>query len=238
MTDLTPAEIQEKIQGLLNKIQQGIGVSEAELQFLNHHKDTNRWKRTLTEIAFHFKVKQQAMLRWQEKYPEAFKKTPIGYDLDAIKQARKDFLATGSYVRLNDGDEVNIEGIQDYATLKARKIHLECQSIEAKNNYFMGKTVAVDDVMTQFKTVIHVVKDKFRSMPRELAYKVSGVSPAEAEEIMNARMEEILHALSEEDYKRVEDTLRSAENKFEELGEKAPEKEKEKPKQAKTKKEK
>ena len=238
MTDLTPAEIQEKIQGLLNKIQQGIGVSEAELQFLNHHKDTNRWKRTLTEIAFHFKVKQQAMLRWQEKYPEAFKKTPIGYDLDAIKQARKDFLATGSYVRLNDGDEVNIEGIQDYATLKARKIHLECQSIEAKNNYFMGKTVAVDDVMTQFKTVIHVVKDKFRSMPRELAYKVSGVSPAEAEEIMNARMEEILHALSEEDYKRVEDTLRSAENKFEELGEKAPEKEKEKPKQVKTKKEK
>lgn len=238
MTDLTPAEIQEKIQGLLNKIQQGIGVSEAELQFLNHHKDTNRWKRTLTEIAFHFKVKQQAMLRWQEKYPEAFKKTPIGYDLDAIKQARKDFLATGSYVRLNDGDEVNIEGIQDYATLKARKIHLECQSIEAKNNYFMGKTVAVDDVMTQFKTVIHVVKDKFRSMPRELAYKVSGVSPAEAEEIMNARMEEILHALSEEDYKRVEDNLRSAENKFEELGEKTPEKEKEKPKQVKTKKEK
>jgi DNA-binding MarR family transcriptional regulator len=238
MPDLTPAEIQEKMQVLLGKIQQGIGVSETELQFLNRHKDAERWKRTLTEIAYHFKVKQQSMLRWQEKSPEAFKKTPIGYDLDAIKQARKDFLATGSYVKLNDGDEINIEGVQDYATLKARKIHLECQSIEAKNNYFMGKTVSVDDVMAQLKTVIHVVKEKFRSMPRELAYKVSGVSPAEAEEIIEARMQEILYALSEEDYKRVEDSLRSAENKFDELGDKPAEKEKEKPKPVKAKKEK
>lgn len=219
MEPLTPEQTQERFQSLLEKAKRGIVLSGGDAEFLHRHKDKERWKKNLGEVAAVFNVAVSALRRWQDINPDAFQKTPLGYDLDAIKVVRKQFLAEGNYTRLNDGDEVNVEGVEDVATLKAKKIHLECQKLATQIDILRAKYVSLEDVLTQFRAVIYAVKEKMRRLPSELAYEVSGVTPAESEERIEKAINKILTALSEEDYNKVEERLKTQSAKFEDLEE-------------------
>jgi hypothetical protein len=233
MESLTPEQTQERFQSLLEKAKRGIVLSAGDGEFLHRNKDKERWKKTLNEIAVTFNVTVGAMRRWQEISPEAFDKTPLGYDLDAIKVVRKQFLADGNYTRLNDGDEVNVEGMEDVATLKARKIFLECKNLEIKNKKAELILIEVDKVLIAFRAICYAVKDKFCRLPSELAYEVSGVTPAEAEQRMREKIDKICQELSVEDYSKLEDTLTTPTNDDDDLEVKPAEPEKPKPKRQK-----
>ena len=207
MEALTPEQTQERFQSLLEKVQRGVVLSVADTDFLHRHKDQARWKKNLGDIAAVFNVTPAAMRRWQDINPDAFKKTPLGYDLDAIKVVRKQFLADGNYTRLNDGDEVNVEGVEDVATLKARKIFLECKNLEIKNKKADSILIEVDKVLIAFRAICYAVKDKFSRVPSELAYEVSGVTPAEAEQRIREKIDKICQELSVEDYSKLEEAL-------------------------------
>ena len=207
MEALTPEQTQERFQSLLEKVQRGVVLSVADTDFLHRHKDQARWKKNLGDIAAVFNVTPAAMRRWQDINPDAFKKTPLGYDLDAIKVVRKQFLADGNYTRLNDGDEVNVEGVEDVATLKARKIFLECKNLEIKTKKAESILIEVDKVLIAFRAICYAVKDKFSRVPSELAYEVSGVTPAEAEQRIREKIDKICQELSVEDYSKLEEAL-------------------------------
>ena len=207
MEPLTPEQTQERFQSLLEKVQRGVVLSVADTDFLHRHKDQARWKKNLGDVAAVFNVTPAAMRRWQEINPDAFQKTPLGYDLDAIKVVRKQFLADGNYTRLNDGDEVNVEGVEDVATLKARKIFLECKNLEIKNKKAESILIEVDKVLIAFRAICYAVKDKFSRVPSELAYEVSGVTPAEAEQRIREKIDKICQELSVEDYSKLEEAL-------------------------------
>lgn len=207
MEALTPEQTQERFQSLLEKVQRGVVLSVADTDFLHRHKDQARWKKKLGDVAAVFNVTPAAMRRWQEINPDAFQKTSLGYDLDAIKLVRKQFLADGNYTRLNDGDEVNVEGVEDVATLKARKIFLECKNLEIKNKKAESILIEVDKVLIAFRAICYAVKDKFSRVPSELAYEVSGVTPAEAEQRIREKIDKICQELSVEDYSKLEEAL-------------------------------
>ena len=207
MEPLTPEQTQERFQSLLEKVQRGVVLSVADTDFLHRHKDQARWKKNLGDVAAVFNVTPAAMRRWQEINPDAFQKTPLGYDLDAIKVVRKQFLADGNYTRLNDGDEVSVEGVEDVATLKARKIFLECKNLEIKNKKAESILIEVDKVLIAFRAICYAVKDKFSRVPSELAYEVSGVTPAEAEQRIREKIDKICQELSVEDYSKLEEAL-------------------------------
>lgn len=207
MEALTPEQTQKRFQSLLEKVQRGIVLSVADADFLHRHKDQTRWKKNLGEVAEFFNVTAAAMRRWKDINPSAFEKTHLGYDLDAIKAVRKQFLADGNYTRLNDGDEVNVEGMEDVATLKARKIFLECKNLEIKNKKAESILIEVDKVLIAFRAICYAVKDKFSRVPSELAYEVSGVTPAEAEQRIRDKIDKICQELSVEDYSKLEEAL-------------------------------
>jgi hypothetical protein len=209
MEPLTPEQTQERFQLLLEKAKRGIVLSIGDTEFLHRHKDKERWKKNLSEVAAVFNVYVSAMMRWKEINPDAFQKTPLGYDLDAIKSVRKQFLADGSYTRLNDGDDVNVEGVEDVATLKARKIHLECQKLATQIEILQAKYVSVDEVLAQVRAVMYAIKEKIKRIPPEMAYEVSGVSPAEAEERLFTCIDKILREMGQEDYIKIEEQLKA-----------------------------
>jgi hypothetical protein len=233
MEPLTPEQTQERFQLLLEKAKRGIVLSAGDTEFLHRHKDKERWKKNLSEVALVFNVYASAMMRWKEINPDAFQKTPLGYDLDAIKAVRKQFLSDGNYTRLNDGDEVNVEGVEDVATLKARKIFLECKNLEIKNKKAESILIEVDKVLIAFRAICYAVKDKFSRVPSELAYEVSGVTPAEAEQRMREKIDKICQELSVEDYSKLEDALTTPTDDGDDLEVKPAEPEKPKPKRQK-----
>jgi len=233
MEPLTPEQTQERFQLLLEKAKRGIVLSVGDTEFLHRHKDKERWKKNLSEVAVVFNVYVSAMMRWKEINPDAFQKTTLGYDLDAIKAVRKQFLSDGNYTRLNDGDEVNVEGIEDVATLKARKIFLECKNLEIKNKKAESILIEVDKVLIAFRAICYAVKDKFSRVPSELAYEVSGVTPAEAEQRMREKIDKICQELSVEDYSKLEDALTTPTDDGDDLEVKPAEPEKPKPKRQK-----
>ena len=233
MEALTPEQTQERFQSLLEKVQRGVVLSVADTDFLHRHKDQARWKKNLGAVAAVFNVTPAAMRRWQEINPDAFQKTPLGYDLDAIKAVRKQFLADGNYTRLNDGDEVNVEGVEDVATLKARKIFLECKNLEIKNKKAESILIEVDKVLIAFRAICYAVKDKFSRVPSELAYEVSGVTPAEAEQRIREKIDKICQELSVEDYSKLEEALTTITDEGDDLEPEPVVQEKPKPKRQK-----
>jgi hypothetical protein len=77
------------------------------------------------------------------------------------------------------------------------------------------------------------VKDKFSRVPSELAYEVSGVTPAEAEQRMREKIDKICQELSVEDYSKLEDALTTPTDDGDDLEVKPAEPEKPKPKRQK-----
>ena len=207
--DATTAEdTQKKLQDLLARVAAGHPLSYAESEFLKGRTIEPKYQ-TLGDVAAFFSISTPGLRRWEEKYPEAFAKGPNGYDLEKIKAARQQFLASGKYTRLNDGDTINVEGVQDVASLKARKIHLECQKLATQIEILQSKYVSVDEVLAQVRAVMYAIKEKIKRVPPEMAYEVSGVSPAEAEERLLTCIDKILREMEQEDYIKIEEQLKS-----------------------------
>jgi len=207
--DATTAEdTQKKLQDLLARVAAGHPLSYAESEFLKGRTIQPKYQ-TLKDVAAFYSVSPEALRRWEEKYPEAFIKGPNGYDIEKIKAARQQFLASGKYTRLNDGDTINVEGVQDVASLKARKIHLECQKLATQIEILQAKYVSVDEVLAQVRAVMYAIKEKIKRVPPEMAYEVSGVSPAEAEERLFTCIDKILREMEHEDYVKIEEQLKS-----------------------------
>jgi hypothetical protein len=230
--DTTAEDTQKKLQDLLARVAAGHPLSYAETEFLKSRNTQPRYE-TQKDVADFFSISPGALRRWEEKYPEAFVKGPNGYDIEKIKAARQQFLASGKYTRLNDGDTINVEGVQDVASLKARKIFLECKNLEIKNKKAEAILIEVDKVLTAFRAICYAVKDKFCRLPSELAYEVSGVTPAEAEQRMREKIDKICQELSVEDYSKLEDALTTPTDDGDDLEVKPAEPEKQKPKRQK-----
>jgi len=208
MDATTDEDTQKKLQDLLARVAAGHPLSYAESEFLKGRTIQPKYQ-TLGDVAVFFSISPGALRRWEEKYPEAFVKNPNGYDIEKIKAARQQFLASGKYTRLNDGDTINVEGVQDVASLKARKIHLECQKLATQIEILQSKYVSVDEVLAQVRAVMYAIKEKIKRVPPEMAYEVSGVSPAEAEERLFTCIDKILREMEHEDYVKIEEQLKS-----------------------------
>ena len=115
--DTTAEDTQKKLQDLLARVKAGHPLSYAEREILRQRNTAPPYE-TLKDVAAFFSITPGALRRWEEKYPDAFEKGSGGYDIEKIKAARQQFLASGKYARLNDGDTINVEGVQDVATLK------------------------------------------------------------------------------------------------------------------------
>lgn len=214
MDTLTAEERQRRLQELLARVNSGQALSPEEHEFLNLGNKLKRYH-TLADVADYYSITPGALRRWEEKSPESFEKGPDGYDIEKIKAARQKFLAEGTNVRLTEGDTINVEGVQDVATLKARKIHLECQKLATQIEILQAKYVSVDEVLSQVRAVMYAIKEKIKRVPPEMAYEVSGVSPAEAEERLYAVVNKILHEMEVEDYVKIEEQLKSKKVEFE-----------------------
>jgi hypothetical protein len=208
MDATTDEDTQKKLQDLLARVAAGHPLSYAESEFLKNQSTETGYK-TLKDVAAFFGITQGALRRWEEKYPDAFEKGSSGYNIEKIKAARQQFLASGKYARLNDGDTINVEGVQDVASLKARKIHLECQKLATQIEILQAKYVSVDEVLAQVRAVMYAIKEKIKRVPPEMAYEVSGVSPAEAEERLLVCIDKILREMEQEDYIKIEEQLKS-----------------------------
>jgi IS4 transposase len=208
MDATTDEDTQKKLQDLLARVAAGHPLSYAESELLKSRSTDSKYA-TLKDVAAFFGITQGALRRWEEKYPDAFEKGSNGYNIEKIKAARQQFLASGKYARLNDGDTINVEGVQDVASLKARKIHLECQKLATQIEILQSKYVSVDEVLAQVRAVMYAIKEKIKRIPPEMAYEVSGVSPAEAEERLLVCIDKILREMEHEDYIKIEEQLKS-----------------------------
>ena len=196
------------IKRILEAVKKGIILSSADERLLKQHKNNLLWRPSLKDVAAHMGVTDTALQRWKHIDPEAFEKSELGYDLDRIKAARKQFQATSPQTRLADGDEINLEGVQDVATLKARKIDLECQKLLLDIERKRGQLIPIDEALLQFRTILYAVREEMKRMPAELAYEVSGVSPAEAEDRINECLDKTLQRISDTNFAQLEVQLR------------------------------
>ena len=203
----------DRLAAIHAKLQDGKKLTAAEKRFLAQSKAEARYVPTLEEVASYFGVVRKALKRWEEFDTEgALKPTPNGYDIEAIRRLRKRFLENTPNTRLNKGDLAPSDGDDDedkndVATLKARKIRLECDKLAVQIDILMGKYALVEDVLAEVRTVIYAVKDKLRRAGPELAYDVSGVTPAEAEDKISAYIHKVLTDLETTDYDALSEKL-------------------------------
>jgi hypothetical protein len=202
----------DKLAALLAKVKDGKRLTKAEERFLEQSKKETRYVKTKGEVAAFFGINISALDRWRGADPDgALDGGPNGYDMDAIRAVRKRFLATSPKTRLNAGDmadEDGGDGEADIAQLKTRKVRLECDKLETQIDILRGKYALVEDVLAEVRTVIYAVKDRIRRAGPELAYEVSGVTPAEAEERINAYTHRVLTDLETTNYDALAEKLK------------------------------
>ena len=109
-----------------------------------------------------------------------------------------------------DGLDIDGEASYDFSdveTLRAKKLALECEKLRAHVQIIRKKYTAVEDVLTQVRAMIYAIKEKFRRLGSEVAYEVSGATPAAAEERIREEVDRILIELSEVDYAKLRAAL-------------------------------
>lgn len=102
------------------------------------------------------------------------------------------------------GVEVTDEyDFSDIESLKGKKLALECEKLQAHIQVLRQKWTSVEHALAQFRAMIYATKEKLRRLPSELAYEVSGVSPAEAEQKIRDGVDRICEELAAEDYSKL-----------------------------------
>jgi len=187
------------------KLTRGEKLTTREKKAVSQAKRPATHYATLEEAAVHYGVDRRALDRWREVYPEGFVKGERGYEAQKIAEARKRFMVQGTRPHLNQGDveQANQDAGEDgpaYGTmeqLKLRKEWLACEKTAVQIDILLGKYARVDDILEQVRTVFYAIKDKFRRTPAELAYEVSGKSPAEAEDIIADAVDRVLNSIAD-----------------------------------------
>lgn len=109
----------------------------------------------------------------------------------------------------NPSADLQFTGQEDFDELKLLRLRLDCVKTHTQNQILTSKYTPVDKVLTQIRTVIYALKEKFLRLPSEMAYEVSGVTPADAEERLHAAIVKILDELTNEDYPSLEQRLQT-----------------------------
>ena len=201
----------QKLETILAKVKDGRKLTAAEERFVEQSKAESRYLPTLDAVAAHYGIARQSLDKWRAKDDElALEKGPNGYDLDAIGRVRRKFVAEGKNPRLLAGDlDGSGSGDEtDVALLKARKIRLECDKLATQIDILRAKYALVDDIMAQLMPIIYRFKEKVDRLGPELAFQVSGSSPADAEQIIRDAGDKLLMELSDDDIPRMEAALR------------------------------
>lgn len=100
-----------------------------------------------------------------------------------------------------DYDFTDLEG------LKGKKLALECEKLQAHIQVLRKKWTSVEHALSQVRAMVYATKEKFRRLASEVAYDVSGVSPAEAETKIRDAVDRIMLELSEEDFAKLAESL-------------------------------
>jgi hypothetical protein len=198
----------EKLAAVLRKVKAKKPLTPAEEKLIEASRPNEppRWVPTMKAVGEAMGVTDKAVLKWAVVDTDgALEKKAEGFDLDAIRALRKRFNEQSEKTRLIPGDK--IDGEPDVATLKARKIRLECDKLATQIDILRAKYALVEDVLAEVRTVIFAIKDKFRRLGPEMAYEVSGVSPAEAEDRLNEYVNKALLELSSSQYESLAEKL-------------------------------
>jgi hypothetical protein len=199
----------DKLAALLAKLKEGKRLTKAEERFVEQSKAEARFVPTLEAVAAHFGVTKAALYQWRrDGDEETYSGGPKGYDIEAFTAVRKRFLGTSKNPRMLQSDFGGDGEENDVTALKARKIRLECDKLATQIDILRGKYALVEDVLAEVRTVIYAVKDRIRRAGPELAYEVSGVTPAEAEERINAYTHRILTDLETTNYEQLAEKLK------------------------------
>lgn len=196
----------DKLAAIHAKLKTGKKLTKGEQRFLDA-QDAGRWARTLNDVAAKFGLARQSLDDWKLYDSEgALVKGPRGYDLEAIQRLRDKMHAEGKSVVLLPGDKTS--GDDDPTALKARKLRLECDKLSTQIDILRGKYALIDDIMAQILPIIYAFKEKLTRLGPELAFEVSGATPADAEDRIRQAADKILTELCDDDLPRLEDALR------------------------------
>lgn len=196
----------QKLERIREKARQGKALTPAEEKLVEAAKTDGKYVRTLKEAAAQIGVARQSMDEWRAKDEEgALVKGLNGYDMDAIRRLRARFFAEAQSPVLLPGDVGVTE--EDPGILKARKLRLECDKLATQIDILRAKYALVEDVLAEVRTVIFAIKDKFRRLGPEMAYEVSGVSPAEAEDRLSEYVNKALMELATTQYESLAEKL-------------------------------
>ena len=196
----------DKLAAVLRKVKAGKRLTKAEEQLVSDSKESARFLPTMQAVAAVMGVTDKAVLKWAVVDTDgALEKKAEGYDIEAIRALRKKFLAQSDKTRLAPGDDTG--GEPDATVLKARKLRLECDKLATQIDILRAKYALVEDVLAEVRTVIFAIKDKFRRLGPEMAYEVSGVSPAEAEEKLSEYVNKALMELATTQYESLAEKL-------------------------------
>lgn len=196
----------DKLAAVLRKVKAGKRLTKAEERLVSDSKESARFLPTMQAVAAVMGVTDKAVLKWAVVDTDgALEKKAEGYDIEAIRALRKKFLAQSDKTRLAPGDDTG--GEPDATVLKARKLRLECDKLATQIDILRAKYALVEDVLAEVRTVIFAIKDKFRRLGPEMAYEVSGVSPAEAEEKLSEYVNKALMELATTQYESLAEKL-------------------------------
>jgi hypothetical protein len=204
----------QKLEKILLKAKAGKRLTPAE----EREVERARWAPSLADVARHFGLVRQSLDSWKPYDTEnALAKTERGYDLEALQRLRDRMHAEGKNPRLLPGDKTggaSSDEDSDPTALKARKLRLECDKLATQIEILRGKYALIDDIMAQLLPIIYSFKEKLIRLGPELAFEVSGVSPADAEDRIRMAAEKILTELAEDDIPRLEEALRKPSDSF------------------------
>ena len=131
--------------------------------------------RTLDALAAHMHVTRPAIPHRRKTVPEYFVKTAAGWDVALAEQGRARLMAESRQARAK-GPEVE--------ELRARKLRLECEMIQAWLDVTRSRYALVADVLAEFREMAAQARIVFSDLGAEVAPLASGQSPAEVEELL------------------------------------------------------
>lgn len=196
----------ERLSAIHAKLKAGKSLNRADRKFLDE-QDGGRWVSTLNQVALHFGIQRQSLDDWKPYDTEgALVKQGRGYDLGALQRLRDRMQAEGKSVNVIPGDITGKK--ESIGDVKLRKEQLSCDKLSTQIDILRGKYALIDDIMAQILPIIYAFKEKLTRLGPELAFEVSGATPADAEDRIRQATDKILTELCDDDLPRLEDALR------------------------------
>jgi hypothetical protein len=190
----------KQLAALAEKLANGGELTAEEKAFIEAH-DKSRWAKSVDAIAKHFHVSARAVLRWIDRAPEVFTKSANGrYDLRALEDWRRADVLTNKKGRVTEWDAEDAGASAAGMTLPQLRTEKE-RAVVIKTwlqiDILRAKYADVDLVKSQVQGVFARAKARIKRLPRELCYAVTGITPAQAEQLLDGETDNILNDLCE-----------------------------------------